>query len=205
MAGKNPTGADETPNIVGNFAKHVQKVAQEKREALERIAAVEKSAPTGDLRSPCRRNPKVSTAKDALDKIKRHYAAVKRYRENHIEIIREKDRIRKRKTKEKRRIEGIRRRAEHPEIERRWRKKYYKKHHEELLKRMRERNPKRYTPKEKKRILARQKAQYHISADKCEVCGNKRGLVRHHDDYFKPLDVKVLCRACHGREHRRYK
>jgi len=70
MAGKNPTGADETPNIVGNFAKHVQKVAQEKREALERIAAVEKSAPTGDLRSPCRRNPKVSTAKDALDKIK---------------------------------------------------------------------------------------------------------------------------------------
>ena len=141
----------------------------------------------------------------SLDKIKRHYAAVKRYRENHIEIIREKDRIRKRKTKEKRRIEGIRRRAEHPEIERRWRKKYYKKHHEELLKRMRERNPKRYTPKEKKRILARQKAQYHISADKCEVCGNKRGLVRHHDDYFKPLDVKVLCRACHGREHRRYK
>ena|SRR5215471_6534448 len=37
----------------------------------------------------------------------------------------------------------------------------------------------------------------------CERCGAPNAHA-HHDDYAKPLDVRWLCRACHGIEHRRF-
>ena len=46
-------------------------------------------------------------------------------------------------------------------------------------------------------------AQRAISATACEDCGSTRRLERHHHDYSKPLDVRVLCHRCHMREHAR--
>lgn len=37
----------------------------------------------------------------------------------------------------------------------------------------------------------------------CEGCGDEK-VHAHHDDYGKPLDVRWLCPACHGIEHRRF-
>ena len=36
----------------------------------------------------------------------------------------------------------------------------------------------------------------------CEGCGEAEGVQAHHDDYSRPLDVRWLCRSCHGVEHR---
>lgn len=35
----------------------------------------------------------------------------------------------------------------------------------------------------------------------CEVCGTKRNLHAHHDDYSKPLGVRWLCARCHHVGH----
>ena len=36
---------------------------------------------------------------------------------------------------------------------------------------------------------------------RCEVCGTKKGIQAHHDDYAKPLDVRWLCRSHHKQHH----
>lgn len=36
---------------------------------------------------------------------------------------------------------------------------------------------------------------------KCERCGEKQKLHRHHRDYNKPLEVVILCQPCHEKEH----
>lgn len=58
-----------------------------------------------------------------------------------------------------------------------------------------------------------------IEPEKCEICGraprNRKGeyeenenyndrkmLVAHHDDYFKPLSVTWVCHVCHGKRHK---
>ena len=39
----------------------------------------------------------------------------------------------------------------------------------------------------------------------CEICGrffeSKGDIVAHHHDYSRPLDVKWMCRMCHGNVH----
>lgn len=35
----------------------------------------------------------------------------------------------------------------------------------------------------------------------CEDCGKSRFVVAHHDDYKNPLEVRWLCRPCHGNWH----
>ena len=36
---------------------------------------------------------------------------------------------------------------------------------------------------------------------KCEMCGKNDAEVRHHDDYSKPLQVKLICNECHYKIH----
>lgn len=38
---------------------------------------------------------------------------------------------------------------------------------------------------------------------KCQKCGYTTKLHGHHEDYYAPLDVVWLCRACHGARHRK--
>ena len=66
-------------------------------------------------------------------------------------------------------------------------------------------------------ILARRKREYvkdhtlaRIAARRaepvigpCEQCGSTRNVIRHHDDYARPLDVRFLCRSCHAFVHGR--
>lgn len=35
----------------------------------------------------------------------------------------------------------------------------------------------------------------------CEVCGKRKKVVAHHDDYSKPLDVRWLCGSHHKQHH----
>lgn len=53
-----------------------------------------------------------------------------------------------------------------------------------------------------KKIKAHQIAQKNIIIDKnCEKCGSNKNLIRHHNDYDKPLEVKILCKKCHRNWH----
>lgn len=40
-----------------------------------------------------------------------------------------------------------------------------------------------------------------VRPGECETCGVECKPVAHHDDYLKPLDVRWLCRPCHGDWH----
>lgn len=63
---------------------------------------------------------------------------------------------------------------------------------------------KRYVKEFPEKIQAEKKAQLNIKIDKpCVVCGSTENLQRHHPDYSKPLEVVILCPACHGKIHRK--
>jgi len=64
--------------------------------------------------------------------------------------------------------------------------------------------PWRYPGKE--RVHAHNAVNHAISSGRmvrqpCERCGAEK-VHAHHDDYSKPLEVRWLCSACHGIEHR---
>ena len=63
---------------------------------------------------------------------------------------------------------------------------------------------KEYQKKNKNKVNARRVARYNIPIEKnkkCELCNINRGTERHHEDYSKPLDVKILCISCHVKVH----
>lgn len=47
------------------------------------------------------------------------------------------------------------------------------------------------------KATARKRAQRAIPLTECENCGSRKNLQRHHPDHSKPLDVQILCQACH--------
>lgn len=55
-------------------------------------------------------------------------------------------------------------------------------------------------PIEHAKMLARWKARNHIKMDGPCKCG-RPAIHRHHDDYSKPLAVRLLCQECHEKEH----
>jgi hypothetical protein len=40
-----------------------------------------------------------------------------------------------------------------------------------------------------------------IKSDRCQKCGSKLKVQKHHPDYSKPLEVIWLCYSCHLEEH----
>ena len=48
---------------------------------------------------------------------------------------------------------------------------------------------------------ARKQAQRAVKATACEVCGSTDRLQRHHPNLSRPLEVTVLCQACHASLH----
>lgn len=40
--------------------------------------------------------------------------------------------------------------------------------------------------------------------NECPLCGKTAKLIAHHDDWSKPLEVRWLCRHCHGILHAKY-
>jgi len=51
---------------------------------------------------------------------------------------------------------------------------------------------------------ARKEAQKKVSlaGQKCSRCGSTEKLNRHHRDYNRPLEVTIICRECHMRDHK---
>lgn len=53
---------------------------------------------------------------------------------------------------------------------------------------------------------ANQLAKSILLKDVCEICNrpsDRASLIKHHDDYTKPLEVRHLCRRCHYYVHQR--
>ena len=74
---------------------------------------------------------------------------------------------------------------------------YYKKHRNEVL----QKHKKYYDANREKRLAKMQAWKYIPIEARCENCGSKENLERHHPDYSKPLEVMTLCRKCHATLH----
>jgi hypothetical protein len=61
--------------------------------------------------------------------------------------------------------------------------------------------PKPSKEEEIHRQRVRRTARNEVRTVCCEVCGSTENLERHHEDYSKPSDVKVLCTSCHKKLH----
>ena len=78
-----------------------------------------------------------------------------------------------------------------------------KKSFKNSIKEWRKRNP--------EKVRAQKMLNYHIDkghmtrAVLCSRCNIECHTHAHHEDYLKPLDVKWLCRSCHGYLHRKIK
>lgn len=59
----------------------------------------------------------------------------------------------------------------------------------------------RYHIKHPMVVKARQLAKKIPIQSDCTICGSSNCLQRHHDDYNKPLEVKILCRSCHVKQY----
>jgi hypothetical protein len=103
------------------------------------------------------------------------------------------------------------------EQRRNYSRRYYEEHREQILtaESQKHRRTGQHNPPEKARAqmtawLAVQSGE--LEPQPCEGCGReqyetrdgRRGIHAHHDDYDNPLEVRWLCYACHGKEHRRY-
>jgi len=82
----------------------------------------------------------------------------------------------------------------------------WQKENPERTKELREKTKKKNIKKVRVRGLVDQR----ISTGKlkpnetCEMCKKKCKTHAHHEDYDKPLDIKWLCTACHGKIHSKY-
>lgn len=67
---------------------------------------------------------------------------------------------------------------------------------------------KKYQKSNPLKVRARKIVNYHVNKgnmtkpEVCQECNKKNKLQAHHIDYLKLLDIKWLCSACHGIEHR---
>lgn len=59
----------------------------------------------------------------------------------------------------------------------------------------------RLDARQRDRARGMAKSQISLKGKACEACGATGALHRHHPDYSKPLEVKILCPACHTKEH----
>lgn len=58
---------------------------------------------------------------------------------------------------------------------------------------------------EKNHQLCRQWSFKHIKIKEnqlCEICKERKAVLRHHPDYSKPLFIRFLCHSCHVRIHK---
>lgn len=63
----------------------------------------------------------------------------------------------------------------------------------------------KYSQKYPEKIKAHRIADKNIKISKfqlCEECGKRQAEHRHHEDYLKPLEVKLMCNRCHTELHR---
>lgn len=89
-------------------------------------------------------------------------------------------------------------------------KEYSRKHYENRkqnpeFKKKRKLYDKKYYYKNTEKRGGKNSANRYIKLDetsKCEICGSKEKLNRHHPNYSKPLYVVILCLKCHKELHR---
>jgi hypothetical protein len=62
-------------------------------------------------------------------------------------------------------------------------------------------NQRRWASRNPEKVKAHQQAKKVPLGSHCEQCGASEKLHRHHPDYTKPLEVIILCVACHERTH----